>query len=133
MTIESLKALLTLDQVQAIRARRMSGAIPVELAAEFGVSKDVIYRCAAGVRYGLAPLDAPPIREARLPRGQIHHFAKITDAQRIAIERDTRRSGIIAKEYGLASTSIARIRAKARAARIAELEAEQAKQTEKAG
>jgi hypothetical protein len=63
-----------------------------------------------------------PIRASRLPRGERHHFAKITDAQRFAIERDTRRSAIIAKEYGLAPTSVARIRAKARTAAITQLE-----------
>lgn len=117
------KSALTIAQVHAIRERRMAGEIPVNLAVEFAVSKDVIYRCAAGKAYGLPPLEAPPIRTSRLPRGERHHRAKLTDAQRVAIENDTRRSGIIAEEYGLASTSVARIRAKARVAAIAELEA----------
>jgi hypothetical protein len=117
------KSVLTIEQVHEIRARRIAGEAPVDIARELSVSKDVIYRCASGKMYGLAPIKALPIRVARLPRGERHHFAKITDAQRAAIEKDTRRSGIIAKEYGLAPTSVARIRAKARTAAIAQEEA----------
>lgn len=121
---DAKKSKLNIEQVHEVRNRRVAGEAPSDLAKQFNVSTDVIHRCVSGTRYGLAPLNVPSIRIARLPRGERHPGSKLTDDQRVSILTDPRPSGHLAKIYGLNPSSIARIRAKGRSA-IAQEEAKE--------
>ena len=45
-----------------------------------------------------------------LPLGEEHHWSKLTDSDVVAIREDTRFHSVIAKEYGVAQSTVTRIK-----------------------
>lgn len=109
---------LTAPIVASVRQDVRAGQATISgLARAHEVSRSTMYRAIVGIGYGNGFCDEPPLRDAELDHraaaGELHGRSKLTalDVRAIRAHPSTKGAGgILARYYGVAPSTISRIR-----------------------